>query len=297
MDKSVIVKILFGVALLTTQTYVFAENIPSQEEKKSAEEEEGDLEPMKELPELQQICPDLDRALDTSMGKFKPEKVKIVDPVFKSLNIGIEMASLGKDAWFAIARRKSQNKDYNFDYHGRLGTVWKYNIYLGGDFGYSTGRDCIWESKNDNAGQNAKEEKKLESLNKKYEHLFKGPYMNVLLGYDYHFNDNNSLIIAGKFACAWTTITKLARGYNKKVVRSLTSCWLGVLLAAESKIFSSPVYWGCDVQANWLLNKKRIRNVKNYFIPDYGHSDYRVNFGFNLFLGIKLDFGEKIITP
>lgn len=124
----------------------------------SEEDYEGgeDFEPLKELPDVQPICPDLDRALDLATNNYKVKKTKIAEPVFKNLNLGIEISSLGKDLWFLIAQRKSKHRDYNFDYHGRFGTVWKYNLYLGGDFGFSTGKDCVWEEVTRRKGERKK---------------------------------------------------------------------------------------------------------------------------------------------
>ena len=261
-------------------------------EDNSGEDYEGreDFEPLKELPDAQPICPDLDRALDLATNNYKIKRTKIAEPVFKNLNLGIEISSLGKDLWFLIAQRKSKHRDYNFDYHGRIGTVWKYNFYLGGDFGFSTGKDCVWEGSDKKEGA-AEENKKLDT---KFAHLSKGFYLNILLGYNYHFDENNDVIFATKFGYAWTTIEKT---YFEGEKYKIQPYWIGLFIAFENKIFSSPVFWGADVQINYLLNKKDIDDLENYFIPDYGHSSYKLNFGFNFFIGLKIDFKDQIIIP
>ncbi|MDR2402103.1 MAG: hypothetical protein LBD32_01385, partial [Cytophagales bacterium] len=158
MDKGRIFKIIqiSFLCFFTTGKHIFAEESSQHEEnfetgedeeddEDDEEEEEKEFEPLRKLPDAQPICPNLDRALDASMNKYKVKKIKVDDSFLKNLNFGIEMASLGKNLWFVTAQRKSKHRDYNFDYHGRVGTVWKHNFYLGGDFGFSTGKDCIWE--------------------------------------------------------------------------------------------------------------------------------------------------------
>ena len=152
MDKCKIFKIIQLSILLfgLTEKIVLAEEMDSQEENVATEEdEESDFEPMKELPNVRPICPNLNRALDLSVNKYKVHRVKIYEPFFKNFKIGVETSSLCKDLWYVIAKRKEKNRDYNFDFHGRIGMLWRGNFYIGGDGGFSTGKDCIWEGEDE----------------------------------------------------------------------------------------------------------------------------------------------------
>ncbi len=293
MDKCKIFKIIpFAILLLlSTEKKVWAEEIDLQEEENIEDEEEkdNDFEPLQELPDARPICPNLNRALDLSVNKYKVRRVKIYEPFFKNFKIGLETASLCKDLWYVIAKRKEKNRNYDFDFHGRIGTLWGGNIYIGGDAGFSTGKECVWE------GGDEKENQKLDT---KYSHLSSGFYVNVITGYNYVFDKNNDVIFAFKFGWARTAIEKLkdqtCTSGNKTEYQP---CWIGFLIAIENKIYDSPLFFGVDFQMNYLLNKKDIDGLKNYFIPDYGHSKYKVNLGFNLFLGLKFDFKQEIIVP
>lgn len=297
MDKCKIIKIIQLSILLFgfTEKRVWAEEMDSQEENVVTEEdEESDFEPMKELPDVRPICPNLNRALDLSVNKYKVHRVKIYEPFFKNFKIGVETSSLCKDLWYVIAKRKEKNRDYNFDFHGRIGMLWRGNFYIGGDGGFSTGKDCIWEGE-DEYESKKKEDKKSEYPNA---HLSRGWYANAMVGYNYVFDKNNDVLFAIKFGLSRTTIEKLKdRTCSSGDKTECQPCWIGFLIAIENKLWGSPVFWGFDFQMNYLLNKKDIAGLKNYFIPDYGHSEYKVNFGFNIFLGLKFDFKQEIIIP
>ena len=297
MDKCKIFKIIQLSILLfgLTEKRVLAEEMDSQEENVATEEdEESDFEPMKELPDVRPICPNLNRALDLSVNKYKVQRVKIYEPILKNFKIGVETSSLCKDLWYVIAKRKEKNRDYNFDFHGRIGMLWRGNFYIGGDGGFSTGKDCIWEGE-DEYESKKKEDKKSEYPNA---HLSRGWYANAMIGYNYVFDKNNDVLFAVKFGWSRTTIEKLKdRTCASGNKTECQPCWIGFLIAIENKLWGSPVFWGFDFQMNYLLNKKDIDGLKNYFIPDYGHSKYKVNFGFNIFLGLKFDFKQEIIIP
>lgn len=291
MDKCKIFKIIQFGFICSSVVYgqVFAENDNTIEED---DEEEGELEPMNELPDIQTICPDLDRALDLSISRYKVPIEKIDDSFFKNLNFAIEMCSLGKGLWFLVDKRQAKNRSYEFDFHGRIETVWKHNLYIGGDVGFSSGKDCVWEGSNDNQKNNS------EKLDTKYAHNFRGIYLNAMLGYNYNFDNRNDVIFAGKFGYGWTTVEKLKDQTCTNGDKYLFQpYWIGALISVETQPFDNPIFCGIDFQLNFILNKKNIDNLKNYFIPDYGHSSYKVNFGFNLFLGLKCNFEDKIITP
>ena len=296
MDKCKIFKIIsFAILLLwSTEKKVWAEEIDSQEEENvdNEEEEDSDFEPLKELPDARPICPNLNRALDLSINKYKVHKVKIYEPFFKNFKIGIETSALGKDLWYVFSKRKATNRNYNFDFHGRIGIVWFGNIYISGDGGYSTGKECIWEGDDENGNNNNK------ILDTKYAHLSRGCYANILAGYNYVFDKNNDIVFAVKFGGARTTIEKLQdRTFSSGDKIEYQPYWIGFLVAVENKICNSPLFVGFDLQMNYLLNKKDIDGLKNYFIPDYGHSKYKLNFGFNFFLGLDFDFKHDIIVP
>lgn len=297
MDKCKIFKIIQLSILLfgLTEKRVLAKEMDSQEENVETEEdEESDFEPMKELPDVRPICPHLNRALDLSVNKYKVQRVKIYEPFLKNFKIGVETSSLCKDLWYVIAKRKEKNRDYNFDFHGRIGILWRGNFYIGGDGGFSTGKDCIWEGE-DEYESKKKEDKKSEYPNA---HLSRGWYANAMVGYNYVFDKNNDVLFAVKFGLSRTTIEKLKdRTYSSGDKTECQPCWIGFLIAIENKLWGSPVFWGFDFQMNYLLNKKDIAGLKNYFIPDYGHSEYKVNFGFNIFLGLKFDVQQEIIIP
>ena len=297
MDKCKIFKIIQLSILLfgLTEKRVWAEEMDSQEENVETEEdEESDFEPMKELPDVRPICPNLNRALDLSVNKYKVHRVKIYEPFFKNFKIGVETSSLCKDLWYVIAKRKEKNRDYSFDFHGRIGMLWRGNFYIGGDGGFSTGKDCIWEGEDENESKK-KEDKKSEYPNA---HLSRGWYANAMVGYNYVFDKNNDVLFAVKFGLSRTTIEKLKdRTCSSGDKTECQPCWIGFLIAIENKLWGSPVFWGFDFQMNYLLNKKDIAGLKNYFIPDYGYSKYKVNFGFNIFLGLKFDFKQEIIIP
>ena len=297
MDKCKIFKIIQLSILLfwLTEKRVLAEEMDSQEENVATEEdEESDFEPMKELPDVRPICPNLNRALDLSVNKYKVDRVKIYEPFLKNFTIAAETSSLCKDLWYVIAKRKEKNRDYNFDFHGRIGMLWRGNFYIGGDGGFSTGKDCIWE------GEDEYESKKKEDKKSAYPnaHLSRGWYTNAMVGYNYVFDKNNDVLFAVKFGLSRTTIEKLKdRTCSSGDKTECQPCWIGFLIAIENKLWGSPLFWGVDFQMNYLLNKKDIAGLKNYFIPDYGHSEYKVNFGFNIFLGLKFDFKQEIIIP
>jgi len=295
MDKSKIFKIVpFSILLLcVTEKKVWAEETNSHEDDDEANEDDGsDFEPMSELPDAQRICPNLNRALNLATNKYKVREVKIYDPLFKNFKIGIEGASLCKDLWYVIAQRKSKNRDYNFDFHGRIGMVWKYNFYLGGDFGFSTGKDCVWE------GDDKNKKEQNEKFDKKYSHLSSGFYVNAIVGYNYVYDKKNDVVFAAKLGFVKTIIEKLKnQTYSSGEKTEMQPCWIGLLIAVENSPFDFPLFWGFDLQINYLLNKKDIPDLENYFIPDYGHSSYRLNFGFNLFLEFKFDLQQEMIIP
>lgn len=280
----VLTTIILGNNTVTTHLYTLAE------EKDDEDDNEDDEEPLKQkqpLPDIPNICPDLDSAQDISLGKYKKREITISEPMFKSLDISAEFVSLIKDFVYMCADSRGEHKRYTFEYHTKVSTIWKYNIYGSVGVGYAAMKECL------NSGDDKGKKAAPPDYNA---HLSSGIYINCDIGYAYPFNTKNNVICALHMGITQCTITDLKDQYAEDGPKtSLFPFWIGTVLEIET-IFWKHISLGIEGQCLWLCNYKKVNDLKNYVLPDFGHTIKTFNLGFNTYIGYHISFEEPTVT-
>ena len=181
----ILTTIILGNNTVTTHLYTLTEKEDNEEEDDNEEEET--LKQKQPLPDIPNICPDLDSAQDISLGKYKKREITISEPIFKSLDISAEFISLIKDFVYTCADSRGEHKRYIFEYHTKVSTIWEYNIYGSVGVGYAAIKECL----------NSSNDKDKKTVPPDYNaHLSSGIYINCDIGYAYPFNTKNNVICA-----------------------------------------------------------------------------------------------------